>query len=470
MIGLVGSPAQVIALQLLLAQPHQVVALRGRQLHREHAAGRGRQAGQRRAGLADRRGAERALALLRLDPAAQRTQLRRGRHLAAGQHLAVVEQHGPGGLQRLQQRARVAEQRQPPVAFGGGGLDQPLLQAPHLDRDLGTGVVLDGGDARGNGLAEQFAGGAHRTGQVARLVVMAGDQAPQPAFAHQRDHQRGRDAHVHQVLQVQRRHAAQVAQRHVQFALRAGCLAAEQVRHQRGRLVVHVDQHAHAVAQVQVAGALRDVGGRVAMAEQRLQPRVARLGNDLAVAVGVETVDHHPVVADDVAQVLHHAVGQRADGRSLADALHQRAQLAEQRRAVDLHAGHARRRRVHRLQLQHQHVVGDAVHRAVEQRRADGAAQRLGFAQVALGAQGLQLGTGITLQLMQVAQQQPVERTAKPTARTAAGLHDAQLRLLQHQQQTVRLDRPGELDQLAIAVRHIGLAKGWADRHGRVQA
>jgi hypothetical protein len=110
---------------------------------------------------------------LRVDPALQLAQLGRGRHLAGGQHLAFGKQRGAGGVQRLQQRARVAEQRQPPVAFGRRGLDQALFEPAHQHRHLGMGIVLDGGDARGHHLGQQVAGGAHGVAQVARAVVVA---------------------------------------------------------------------------------------------------------------------------------------------------------------------------------------------------------------------------------------------------------------------------------------------------------
>ena len=74
-LGRIAGPG--VALQLLLAEPHQVVGPRRRQLDREHAAG-GRR--QRLAsvgiGPADRGGAERPVACVLIDPGAQRAQLR----------------------------------------------------------------------------------------------------------------------------------------------------------------------------------------------------------------------------------------------------------------------------------------------------------------------------------------------------------------------------------------------------------
>jgi hypothetical protein len=247
---------------------------------------------------------EESIAAGRLHPLLEGAQLRRGRDLAGAQHLVVVEQRRAGGVQRLQQRARVAQQRQAPVALGGGGLDQALLEPADLDRHLGIGVVVDRGDARGDHLGQQVGRGTHGKAQVVGAVVVAGDQAPQLTLAHQRHHQRGRHAHVAQVLQVQWRHAAQRAHRHVQFGGAAGHLA----RHQSGGGIVDVDQKPHAIADVQLAGALRDVGGRIVVTEQRLEPWIARLGDDLAVAVGVELVDHDAVVAGHLAEALHHRV------------------------------------------------------------------------------------------------------------------------------------------------------------------
>ena len=60
--------------------------------------------------------------------------------------------------------------------------------------------------------------GAHLERDEARRIVVAGDQAPEPAADHQRGDQRRADAHVLQVLDVDRRHAAQEAQRHVEVA------------------------------------------------------------------------------------------------------------------------------------------------------------------------------------------------------------------------------------------------------------
>ena len=53
-------------------------------------------------------------------------------------------------------------------------------------------------------------------GASPRRPVMAGDQAPQPAVDNDRDRHRCRDVHVLEVLQVHRRHAAQLREAEIQ--------------------------------------------------------------------------------------------------------------------------------------------------------------------------------------------------------------------------------------------------------------
>ena len=83
----------------------------------------------------------------------------------------------------LQQRARVEQQRQPPVTFVRGGFDQPLLQPPHHQRQLRMGVVFDGPDARRGHLGQQVHRRTQRQRQLARAAMVGSDQALQPRVA-----------------------------------------------------------------------------------------------------------------------------------------------------------------------------------------------------------------------------------------------------------------------------------------------
>ena len=66
---------------------------------------------------------------------------------------------------------------------------------------------------------------------------------------------------------------------------------------------------------------------------------------------------------------------------------------------------------------------------------------------------------------LQRAAQHGADRAAERGVGVAARLHDDEVRLAGHQQHPVGLHRAGEVDQLAFAVREVGLAEG-----GRVHA
>ena len=76
--------------------------------------------------------------------------------------------------------------------------------------------------------------------------------------------------------------------------------------------IVDIDQHPHPVALVEPARDLRDVGGGIAVAEIGLEMRLAALGEDLAMALVVEAVDHHPVVAGELLEDPRGLFAQRA--------------------------------------------------------------------------------------------------------------------------------------------------------------
>ena len=68
-------------------------------------------------------------------------------------------------------------------------------------------------------------------------------------------------------------------------------------RGQRYGLIFDVHQHADAISLVKAARDLRDVGGRISIAEIRLEVRLPALREHLAVALLVEAIDHDAVVA-----------------------------------------------------------------------------------------------------------------------------------------------------------------------------
>jgi hypothetical protein len=63
---------------------------------------------------------------------------------------------------------------------------------------------------------------------------------------------------------------------------------------------VDFEENTDVVALVRATGNLRDVGGRVTVAEIEFAFRLAGLDEDLAATVGVEAARHHPIVAGQI--------------------------------------------------------------------------------------------------------------------------------------------------------------------------
>ena len=106
---------------------------------------------------------------------------------------------------------------------------------------------------------------------------------------------------------MDRRNAAQEAQRHIQV------LAGDR-RHpgDQGRWgIVHIDQNPDPRALVQPARDLRYVGSWIPIAEKRFEVRVALFGKYLAMAIFVEAIDHDTVIAREVAKDPRGFVTQR---------------------------------------------------------------------------------------------------------------------------------------------------------------
>ena len=146
------------------------------------------------------------------------------------------------------------------------------------------------------GLAEQFGYGPQREGRQARRAVVAGDHAPQPFMPDNRDRERGAHPHVVHIGQVHRRMGAQHAHRQIERRF----LGPER-RDDRHCGRIDIGDHAEPVAAEQFAGLLRDVGRRIAQAEIGLHALGQFLGHHLAAFIGMEAVDHHPVIAEHLA-------------------------------------------------------------------------------------------------------------------------------------------------------------------------
>ena len=210
-------------------------------------------------------------------------------------------------------------------------------------------LLVARGHAHRDEQAEQVGRGADRRRHQPRAAVVAGDQAPQTAAGDDRDRHRRGHAHVAQVFEVDRRHAAQRVLRQIQRAALGGDAGHDRLRH-----VVDVRDHPQAVAQVQRARLRRDVRGRVAQAEVGVHVVGHGLGDHLAGAVVQKAVDHHAVVAGELAHLRGDVVVEVAV-RVLRDRRDHR--LRER--------GRLRRRAalVARLDLDVHEVVGDVHHK-----------------------------------------------------------------------------------------------------------
>ncbi len=176
-------------------------------------------------------------------------------------------------------------------------------------------------------------------------VVVARDEPPQPAVAQERDRHRRPHAHVAQVLEVDRRDAAQRRVGEVERRARRG----EQRRDDRLGRVVHVRDEPDPVLLVQRARLRRDVRRRVVQPEERVEVVPARLGHDLPVVVRVEAVDHHAVEARELAHVAGRVVVQLVERRGALEVAQRlpdgevgvgERQRARARRGLDLHDEH----------------------------------------------------------------------------------------------------------------------------------
>ena len=260
----------------------------------------GEQAGRRFAEPGGRRvvagqavGVEDLVLGLFLQPGDQPVDLGGRRHLAEAVAAAADRDDAAG---RADQSQQVRLEQRDDLADVAGLAQAAAQRHQRLAHLVHVGAALLGlqvGQPQRHRLADEFGQFPQVEGDAPGLRVVAGDQAPQPAALHQRDGDRRLDPHVAQVFDMDRRHAAQHGQRHVERPVAVG----QAIRDQRHRFGIDVGQHADQVAGVQLARLRRDVGGREMVAEQAGQRVVAAFRNDLAVPQAVEAVQHDPVEA-----------------------------------------------------------------------------------------------------------------------------------------------------------------------------
>ena len=147
--------------------------------------------------------------------------------------------------------------------------------------------------------------------------MMARNKAPEPAADHQRHDQSRGDAHVLEILNMDGRHAAQKAQRHVKIFSGNRREAGQQGR----RLVIDVGQQPDAIALIETARDLGNIRRRIAIAEQSFELGLLCLREYLPMPGFVEAIDHDAIVSGQLPKDARALVAKRLKAWSADDRL-----------------------------------------------------------------------------------------------------------------------------------------------------
>ena len=135
-----------------------------------------------------------------------------------------------------------------------------------------------------------------------RGQVMADHEAPEPARHHDRDAERGFDAEVLEILDVNRVYRAQLRKRQIdRLAVRA--------HEERDGLRLHIGDDPLPVDHVQAADIGGQIGCRKAQAEVSLHSGVQALGDDLPMPLRQEFIQHHAIEAGQAGDRVHQQAG-----------------------------------------------------------------------------------------------------------------------------------------------------------------
>src|SRR5208283_5430856 len=263
----------------LLAKPQQHFASFAGNARRDDAARRTNERSEARLVGGERRRREEVAPVLLLDPLGELADLLGSGRFANRLDATFVKQRGAGRAERLQQQALAVEQGALPVAFARDVLDHALLEPPHRKFALHANETLQCRDAGADNLREKFADSAHFEVHHPRRVMVAGNEAPESAANHQRDDERRRNPHILQILLVNWRNAAQEAQRHVELLAGKG----RESGFERRRCKIDVGEQTYAVALIESACDLRDIGGWISIAEKGFELCALAFGIDLSV-------------------------------------------------------------------------------------------------------------------------------------------------------------------------------------------
>jgi hypothetical protein len=203
--------------------------------------------------------------------------------------------------------------------------------------------------------------------------------------------------------------------------------------------------------------------------EIRFERWLAHPGDHFAVTVRVKAIDHHPIVADQPLDLAGHGLAEHLDGGGAGNLGDDRLETAREGIHVVLDENVRDRRELENDALegdamQHPfHRVDIAVGTGKATAKRDRALETIG------GEEGAHRVGQWRAHLSERGVDECFDRSAKKRGRVRADVTNGQRRLVQYQQHPVRLDRPGEVNQLTLAVGEIRRSeRGMANRVAHV--
>ena len=236
-----------------------------------------------------------------------------GRAVFQGPDALLIDVGGGVGFEQAQEIRGVGVAG---VIGGANGLDELGLGALEGLETSADEAGLERFYTGGDDLAEQFEGETGFVAGPARLLVVADGHAPELAADNDGAAERGADTHVLEVLDMDRGDGTQ--ERVAEVERGAGLWVRS--RDDGDARCVDIADLTDTVAEVECSGLLGDVGGGVAEAEEGLLIGLAAFADDLPALVGVEPVDHGPVVARQGLEAFGGLIGQFLDGLGAAEA------------------------------------------------------------------------------------------------------------------------------------------------------
>lgn len=215
------------------------------------------------------------------------------------------------------------------VGVMGGQPQKPVERRMGVVDGVEAALLLQNLQMHGEKFPEHFRSDPNWHAQHTRRIMVAGDQAPQGAIDNHRNRHGGGNTHIAEIFAMDGRDAAQMRVREIERL--TGDIDGWQ---DRNAGAAGIGDDAQGVLEIKCASLLWNIAGGEILPEKALQLGLLGLRHDLAGAVFLEAVDHHPVVTQ---RRLYQACGsgdQAFDAVGFADAVHHLARRAERLRVA----------------------------------------------------------------------------------------------------------------------------------------